>query len=59
MTRNDYQLIADCIRTPYLDAAPYSSERSHMDQIIQNFVRELGRDNPRFDAARFVAACTT
>ena len=50
MTRKDYQAVADILRevtlTPDARAA-----------LITKFSRMFERDNPRFDWARFAAAC--
>lgn len=56
MTRKDYILISDAIRDAYLSAD--DSKRPAIDDVIARLVRKLSLDNPRFDAARFVAACT-
>jgi hypothetical protein len=63
MTRKDYQLIATAIQaafqTPWLKSTPHSD--AHIESARQAVVSEISQalkqDNPRFDRARFAAAC--
>lgn len=48
MTRTPLQLIADVV-------SAHAAESR--DQLAHAFARELGRENPRFDVRRFLAAC--
>ena len=63
MTRKDYQLIAGAIqaafRTPWLRSTPHAD--AHIESARRAVVAEISEalksDNPRFDRARFAAAC--
>ena len=63
MTRKDYQLIADAIqaafRTPWLRSTPHAD--AHIEcarrAVVSEISEALYRENPRFDRARFAAAC--
>jgi hypothetical protein len=51
MTRKDYVMIAEVIATSW-----HGSEDTQAD-LARNFADVLEADNPRFDRARFLAAC--
>jgi hypothetical protein len=53
MTRKDYQLIAEVLNYS-LDAI---IDDMALEALASNFADELALDNPRFDRARFLAAC--
>jgi hypothetical protein len=53
MTRKDYQLIAEILNYS-LDAI---IDDMALEALASNFADELALDNPRFDRARFLAAC--
>ena len=53
MTRKDYQLIAEVLNYS-LDAI---IDDMALKALASNFADELALDNPRFDRARFLAAC--
>lgn len=55
MTRKDYQLIADVIRTSY-SADVYKDLRW---RLAMEFADALAATNPRFDRERFLKACNT
>lgn len=55
MTRNDHQLIADAIKQ--VEPADYSTTEDVKRELVDAIAGELSRDNPRFDYARFKAAC--
>ena len=64
MTRKDYELIAQAIQTafgqPWLKSgAPFVA--AHLESARRSVIGELSQtlkeDNPRFDVARFAAAC--
>ena len=71
MTRKDYILIADTIRELLGDIdrdkenedltdwsrAVLAGERIGVHTLAQHLSYQLRQDNPRFDRARFVAAC--
>ena len=50
MTRKDYELIADTIRTD----CPLSGRL----RLAEAFALKLAEDNPRFDRERFIKAAT-
>lgn len=66
MTKKDYQRIAQALKdskpferfvttnTPNDD---YSAELFQWKVTIENITMTLHKDNPRFDKARFLAAC--
>lgn len=57
MTSKDYQLIADALRSAlhsHTDGIPGDSATRHSARCIAD---ALASDNPRFDRARFLAAC--
>lgn len=62
MTRKDYVLIADAVRQSRLvgpnvaesTAHRYNEQRANTARCL---AYALGRDNPRFDRARFLEAC--
>lgn len=59
MTKKDFELIAGAVKrqrdsyAPHWDANLFRA----MDDIARTFAAELARTNPRFDRARFLAAC--
>ena len=57
MTRKDYVLIADAIRTRIIDNGPTFEERGIALAIVDELSARLRADNPRFDGARFMRAC--
>ena len=52
MTRKDYVMIADVIKN--LDEC---IDSYGLDVLVENMSDALAKDNPRFDRARFLAAC--
>ena len=62
MTRKDYELIAQALKSGYMAMPrnPMGSENNSYDQYIV-IVRHLGnallKDNPRFDKIKFYDAC--
>jgi hypothetical protein len=50
MTRKDYELIAKILREARILGLSY-------EDIISAFAVNLGKTNPRFDVAKFLAAC--
>jgi hypothetical protein len=59
MSKKDFELIAGTIRTAELTAghAEYASCQVARSQMAHAFADALAATNPRFDRARFVAAC--
>jgi hypothetical protein len=59
MTRKDYVLIADAIRTQIEISAKFEEEESRAAarNIAYDLAWKLSEDNPRFDRARFLTAC--
>ncbi len=55
MTRKDYVLIADAIASVMQNVS--SRETETVDSLIRTLSTAFKRDNPRFDAMRFAAAC--
>ena len=53
MTRKDYNLIAEVLR----DSLDLIVDDLALEALASNFADELALDNPRFDRARFLAAC--
>ncbi len=53
MTRKDYNLIADAIRT---QVAPHNDSDT-VWQVANAISDSLAMDNPRFDSYRFMQAC--
>lgn len=56
MTAKDYRLIAGALAKTYI-RAENSQERWLIDMLYNDLAAALARDNPKFDAARFKAAC--
>jgi hypothetical protein len=54
MTRKDFQLIADVLKA----SSTTPMNRCVVKDIVLTFASELKKVNPRFDAKRFVEACT-
>jgi hypothetical protein len=59
VTRKDYVLISDAIRTRVIDNDPTFEERGIALAIVDALCARLHADNPRFDGARFMRACMT
>jgi hypothetical protein len=58
MTRKDYVLIAAACAKAYATFSPRSSNHSNGARYVAECLADaLGRDNPRFDRERFLAAC--
>jgi hypothetical protein len=63
MTRKDFNLIAETIRLlPSFDLPPLDNWGAHadavrFDTVVNRFAESLRQTNPRFDSARFIAAC--
>jgi hypothetical protein len=62
MTRKDFQLIAETIRTmPTFEATAQADgpeiEVLRFSALCNRFAEELATTNPRFDKDRFIAAC--
>jgi len=67
MTRKDYVAIAQCLRMarPVMNSVYYgtmsaeTSDQIHatVSDVAQHLCAHMERDNPRFDRARFLAAC--
>jgi len=55
MTRKDFQLIADVLRSHIELVAPDS--KGLVRAIALDFAQELQKTNPRFNVQRFVKAC--
>lgn len=58
MSRKDYQAIAAAIKsqTPLADEST-ASPMFWLERIAMRLADTLAQDNPRFDRARFLAAC--
>jgi hypothetical protein len=66
MSRKDFELIASAIRDTrygFIEQAvalgyigSQCSQRA-LDQVVENLIRSLAKENIRFDAMRFKAAC--
>lgn len=54
MTRKDYQLIADCIVNAKAQILP--EREAYVDIVVDELVRALQADNPRFDSTKFYRA---
>jgi hypothetical protein len=62
MTRKDYIAIASCIQSaqqynPWPTAAEMDAALLMKRTIAQNIAHTMANDNPRFDRAKFLAAC--
>jgi hypothetical protein len=59
MTRKDYVLIAQAIRTQIDFSAKFEEEESRAgaQNIAYDLAWKLYEDNPRFDRKRFLEAC--
>lgn len=65
MTRKDFQLIADVLRTERERSRQYvtvnnpraCTELDHLDQIAESMADALVTTNPRFNRSRFLNAC--
>ena len=53
MTRKDYNLIADAIR----GAVDAHGQAASVKLAAENLAHRLRHTNPRFETARFMAAC--
>ena len=61
MTRKDYKLIAASIRASAQNIKEWETSgvvRETVEHVCDNLAMALQSDNPRFDRARFVNACT-
>ena len=56
MTRRDFELIAECIKARVMGTRETHSEDA-LFLLAQDFADRLRAVNPRFDRARFMAAC--
>ena len=54
MTRKDFQLIADVLKA----SSTSPMNRCVIKELAVSFASELAKTNPRFNAQRFVKACT-
>lgn len=60
MTRRDFQLIADALRRSRPMSAEYEPVSNvQWQETVRVMSDHLAATNPRFDRARFVAACET
>lgn len=58
MTRKDYQAIAYAMAATYRGIADNDTAGLRLfRQTVFNLADELQKDNPRFDRAKFCAAC--
>ena len=64
MTRKDYQLIADALNSAHSAGTPahflndYGKGRRYaVENIAHSLADALASDNPRFQRAKFLAAC--
>lgn len=59
MTKKDYEAIASVIRKQWseLTAGPDSAALITLDLTSKGIADVMEQDNPRFDRARFLAAC--
>lgn len=63
MTRKDFELIADILRGavpawgPDITAEEFAGQRAQHEWTVTVFAHRLRATNPRFDVARFKAAC--
>jgi hypothetical protein len=55
MTRKDYEAIALTLRCSYANDPGATIE--YFEALCNRFAFNLQQDNPRFDRARFLAAC--
>jgi hypothetical protein len=62
MTRKDFELIAECVEAaqkhnPWPTPDMATGAALMKASIARNLMHALSRTNPRFDSARFLAAC--
>lgn len=69
MSKKDYERIAAEVRFSLKPTCPedymhsartvgfYDGRQAALHELANNLAQELGRDNPRFDRARFLKAC--
>jgi hypothetical protein len=57
MTRKDFTLIADTIRSLPSFSTPRCGDVVRFDVVVNRFADALTSTNARFDRSRFVAAC--
>jgi hypothetical protein len=57
MTRKDYIMIANIIAFNQVDFVEGDDGHTLLKILANQFANELQADNPRFDRARFLAAC--
>ena len=58
MTRRDYVLIADVLKSLGQDAAHCFDDEGDRESIARRFAEALSDANPNFDHSRFIAAAT-
>ena len=56
MTRKHYQIIGAAMREAIYEAEP-GAPREAVEYAAKRLAGSLAQDNPRFDSARFLAAC--
>lgn len=59
MTRKDFELIADTVRTVYMRELSHGSYSLAMGALMvaREFAETLAATNPRFNRERFLKAC--
>jgi hypothetical protein len=57
MTRKDFKLIADTIRSLPSFSTPRCGDVVRFDVVVNRFADALTSTNARFDRSRFIAAC--
>jgi hypothetical protein len=64
MTRKDFELIARILLhskpviPPFAELGNYTiGKQEQWENTVEHFAEMLGATNPRFDKARFIAAC--
>jgi len=57
MTRKDYVLIADTIKTACKVDSKMGAVLVSVEHLANTLATEFEIDNPRFDRARFLVAC--
>lgn len=55
MYKKDYELIARILKEQVDDAAPEA--KKYVRSVVHRTAHELALSNPKFDKAKFVAAC--
>lgn len=59
MTRKDYELIADAILDARFKIYDNDQAQVGIDTVVDRLVKDLRRDNPRFDEFKFRKASST